>query len=124
MMKTKLIDLMYSCGNLTGCHQIQERSFFYKGYQFPVCARCTGVFVGHLFFFWSLLFKYEIGIYAYSFFCLIMLVDWSLQFTEIKLSTNKRRFITGILGGWGLFGLYYNIIIVVISKVLDMIKKI
>lgn len=25
-----------------GCHRRPERSFFYKGRQFPICARCTG----------------------------------------------------------------------------------
>jgi uncharacterized membrane protein len=26
------------------CHQIPERSFFWGAYQFPVCARCTGLY--------------------------------------------------------------------------------
>lgn len=34
-------------GARLGCHQRPDRSFFYKGYQFPVCARCTGLFVGY-----------------------------------------------------------------------------
>jgi uncharacterized membrane protein len=28
------------------CHQIQERSFFLDGRQLPMCARCTGTFLG------------------------------------------------------------------------------
>jgi uncharacterized membrane protein len=28
------------------CHQIPERSYFIDGYQFAVCARCTGVYGG------------------------------------------------------------------------------
>lgn len=27
------------------CHQIPERSFFWAGQQFPVCARCTGLYL-------------------------------------------------------------------------------
>ncbi|MBS5794738.1 MAG: DUF2085 domain-containing protein [Clostridiales bacterium] len=26
-------------------HQIPERSFFIKGYQMPICARCVGVII-------------------------------------------------------------------------------
>lgn len=25
-----------------------ERSFFIKGYQFPICARCTGILIGYI----------------------------------------------------------------------------
>jgi hypothetical protein len=28
------------------CHQIPERSFFMDGQQLPLCARCTGTFLG------------------------------------------------------------------------------
>ena len=38
----KWVSLM-EYGHKIGCHQMPERSFFYKEYQFPVCARCTGV---------------------------------------------------------------------------------
>ena len=34
---------------ILGCHQIPERSFNYKGYQFPICARCTGILLGEIF---------------------------------------------------------------------------
>lgn len=27
------------------CHQIPERSFFWDGHQWPVCARCTGLYL-------------------------------------------------------------------------------
>ena len=31
-----------------GCHCRSDRSFFYRGKQFPICARCTGELIGIL----------------------------------------------------------------------------
>lgn len=97
-------------GEHTGCHQLPERSFFYKGYQFPVCARCTGVILGYIL---------AIPNYIIFGFCkklsfigsLGMLVDWLLQACKIKSSKNKRRFLTGILGGFGIMSIEINTII-------------
>ena len=35
---------MFSIGGLI-CHQKPERSFFWGAHQFPVCARCTGLYL-------------------------------------------------------------------------------
>lgn len=37
--------LVYVAGSLV-CHQIPERSFHISGIQLPVCARCTGLYLG------------------------------------------------------------------------------
>jgi len=76
-----------------------ERSFFIGGYQFPLCARCTGILAGHV-----------IGIVVsifrnVSFWSLIgtipLIVDGSIQqFTSYE-STNIRRVCTGVLYGYG-----------------------
>jgi uncharacterized membrane protein len=34
---------IFAAGGLI-CHQMPERSFFWDGHQFPVCARCTGLY--------------------------------------------------------------------------------
>lgn len=40
--------LIYLAGSVV-CHQLPERSFFWtNGVQFPVCARCTGLYLGAL----------------------------------------------------------------------------
>ena len=39
-----VLAIIFSVGSLI-CHQIPERSFFWAGQQFPVCARCTGLYV-------------------------------------------------------------------------------
>ena len=39
-----LVAIIFAAGGLI-CHQRPERSFFFDGFQFPVCARCTGLYV-------------------------------------------------------------------------------
>lgn len=87
-------------GKRLGCHQIAERSFFFKGYQFPVCARCTGVIVSS-FIAAIAFFVYKISIYVAIGMSGIMFLDWFIQYLEIRQSTNTRRLITGIIGGYG-----------------------
>jgi uncharacterized membrane protein len=36
--------MVFAIGSLI-CHQRPERSFFWGGHQFPVCARCTGLYL-------------------------------------------------------------------------------
>ena len=87
-------------GEHLGCHQMPERSFFYKGYQFPVCARCTGVILSS--FFAVLVFtKKKISPIICALMSGVMFADWFIQRIGIKPSTNRRRFLTGLIGGFG-----------------------
>lgn len=38
---------LYAAGSVV-CHQLPDRSFFVDGMQLPVCARCTGLYLGGL----------------------------------------------------------------------------
>jgi uncharacterized membrane protein len=40
-------EIVFLAGSLI-CHQRPERSFFWAGHQFPVCARCTGLYLSAL----------------------------------------------------------------------------
>ena len=40
-----LLVFLYAAGSVV-CHQRPERSFFWDGTQLPVCARCTGLYLG------------------------------------------------------------------------------
>jgi len=101
MNKRDFYSFMFRLCGRAGCHQKAGRSFFYKGYQFPLCARCTGVFIGYIiapiiYGFWKLSFSFYLG------FCAIMFLDWYVQRVNIRKSTNIRRLLTGIIGGYGL----------------------
>ena len=108
--KLKIWELGMKIGNFCGCHQKPERSFFIRQYQFPVCARCLGVWLGYVI--GLLTFK----LYTPSFVvCIllmcIMLFDWLLQYNEIIMSNNHRRLITGMMCGYGLIILIIKTII-------------
>lgn len=91
---------LMKAGEHLGCHQMPERSFFYKGYQFPVCARCTGVILSSLLA--VIVFtKKKISAITCMVMSSVMLIDWFIQRLGIKPSTNRRRFITGLIGGFG-----------------------
>lgn len=87
-----------------GCHQRPDRSFFWKGYQFPLCARCTGVVIGYsitlpCYHLW------DANVWFCIIFSAVMFVDWMIQYLQILESTNIRRLITGIMGGYSIFTL-------------------
>ena len=110
-------------GNNSGCHQMPERSFFYHGKQFPVCARCTGATIGQFIAIitnvtWMAglhkskephkipwLFSVWVSLASMG----VMGADWLIQEIGVLKSTNQRRLITGILGGYGVFNMYFII---------------
>lgn len=84
------------------CHRRPERSFFYKGRQFPVCARCTGIFAGYLVGGYVVLAVSGTHPLA-GLLCMAPLaIDGGVQLYTAYESTNLRRFFTGILAGIGL----------------------
>lgn len=102
-------------GSRLGCHQIPERSFHVRGYQFPVCARCTGTFVGEIIC--LLLFGlvgYIVPPVAAMFLAFVMLFDWMAQQLGRYESGNGFRFITGVLGGLGCWSLLLHIALAIV----------
>ena len=104
-------------GARCGCHQRADRSFFLGRWQFPVCARCTGVMIGHFIGF-HLAVKKRVSSWAAVCLCEVMLADWVLQALRIKESTNSRRLVTGIAGGIGTTVLYAMMLKRIFSKIL------
>jgi len=107
-------------GKRIGCHQMPERSFFYKDYQFPVCARCTGVIIGEIITIIILIFGIKLNISTSVFLLGIMGIDWFIQFIKVLQSNNIRRLITGISGGIGLTYIYYYLIIYIIKQIISI----
>ncbi|MCR5212854.1 MAG: DUF2085 domain-containing protein [Eubacterium sp.] len=97
-------------GALTGCHQMESRSFSFKGYQFPVCARCTGLFVGQMSAIGFIIAGIRIPIIGNILLMAVMGIDWLIQKLKIKMSSNIRRLITGIMCGIGVTYLYFYVI--------------
>ncbi len=104
----RLKNFLQWIGDNSGCHQIPERSFFIGSWQFPLCARCTGAFLGQTAALFLLPLRLLISIPCAIIFLGVMGTDWLIQETGIKKSTNPRRLVTGFLGGFGLYSLYIH----------------
>ena len=100
---------LMTLGMWTGCHQMPERSFFFRGKQFPVCARCTGAFLGYITGGVVSLFLFA-PIWLDLLFCGILFADWLVQYICVLSSTNLRRLLTGILCGFGMAQLYIQVL--------------
>ena len=88
------------------CHRIPERSFFIKGHQFPVCARCTGFYTGLIAYLIVNFFyrhPYDVEMLVISIILMVpAAIDGVTQYFGPRESTNNIRFITGFIGGVGL----------------------
>lgn len=88
------------------CHGLPERSFKIKGHQFPVCARCTGIYLGSF----SVIGLVMIFNPVFNPLLLIMgflmiiptFIDGLTQYLNHRESNNNLRFITGLIGGIGM----------------------
>lgn len=98
-----MIDMKYS---KLLCHRLPERSFHYKNHQFPVCARCTGFYVGlAVFLIYNYFFTvtYTLNLLIIAAILLIPVsVDGFTQLFGWRESNNTLRFVTGFIGGIGL----------------------
>jgi len=94
------------------CHQRPERSFFIGGQQLPVCARCTGLYLGAAL---AIPFGISAAIAASSrrnrrillVAALPTLITWTLEFAGIVPFSNVARFVCalplGFVAAWLIF---------------------
>ena len=111
-MKKTVYEWLMAVGHRAGCHQRADRSFYWKGRKFPLCARCTGVLVGYIL---------AVPIYAvcrknmsvYAVCCIPLVIDGLTQLWEWRVSTNRRRFATGALAGYGICSMAITLLLFV-----------
>lgn len=118
-MKPSIHKRLMQIGKSSGCHQMPERSFFYKERQFPVCARCTGVFIGQVTAY-IMFFIYTPPIDICAVGCIIMFIDWFIQFIGWLGSNNIRRLITGIIGGYSTATIFCMLIKYIIEMLINV----
>lgn len=97
-------------GSKLGCHQLPERSFFFRGYQFPVCARCTGLILGYMI--GLLLFPwFNIPIHRVWVVCVPLILDGVTQYIKWRKSNQFLRLVTGILCGFGIIDMEIRLVL-------------
>jgi len=85
------------------CHQRAERSFYFGIRKFPVCARCTGMYLAVPLGYVASVFITVWWLYAIL--ALPLVIDGLVQLMTPYESTNRRRLITGLLFGFATTGL-------------------
>ena len=95
------------------CHRKPDRTFKIRGNYFPICIRCTGIYVGTIFaflFHYFVKMEYNLNIFLISLCLMIpMITDVATQVSKWRDGRNSIRFVTGLIGGVG-----YGIIILML----------
>jgi uncharacterized membrane protein len=88
------------------CHRIPKRTFNIRGYYFPVCARCTGFYIGAFSYFIYVYFVYVQYTALLILLAFLMMIPTGLDgFTQLigsRESNNTLRLLTGLIGGIGI----------------------
>ena len=102
-------------GRAFRCHQLSDRSFHICGVQLPLCARCTGMFLG-LFLVGPVLCSILPVNMLISFYLVsIMVIDGYTQYLGARKSNNFLRLITGIGFGYSIVSVLAHIIMMIIK---------
>jgi len=94
---------------LAFCHRRKDRSLTISGYTFPLCARCTGLWLG---FVMGLLVRVA-GLHMPFVFALVLMlpltVDGLTQLAGYRESNNRLRLLSGVLFGIATNMLFFSI---------------
>jgi len=95
------------------CHRLPERTFKIRDHYFPVCSRCTGIYIGAFSYYTFVYFvyvQYNIAVILAA--VLMVLPTFSDGLTQLfgfRESNNTLRFSTGLIAGIGLGILFKSI---------------
>jgi uncharacterized membrane protein len=81
------------------CHRRCERSFFVRGRQFGVCARCTGLLIGLVLSPLAVPLGAGILVPAAGAAMVLLAIDGGSQLAGWRVSTNRLRLLTGLAAG-------------------------
>lgn len=90
--------------NLVLCHGRSDRCLSVRGYEFPICARCTAIYFGFLA---GLVLEMFFGLPSAEFILIYIIlvlptaIDGSIQLIFERESTNLLRLVTGFPAGVG-----------------------
>ena len=87
------------------CHCRPDRSFYWKGRQLPLCARCTGELLGILAGLAGIFFR-QPPVWLCVLLMIPMVTDGVIQLKTRYESNNIKRVITGFFFGYALFSLF------------------
>ncbi|MDN3706550.1 DUF2085 domain-containing protein [Myroides ceti] len=87
--------------HITFCHRKPERSLFWRGKQFPVCARCTGIHIGYITFPLFMFNFFTLNVWWTLALILPTYIDGITQVFFKRESNNFLRVTTGLMAGIG-----------------------
>lgn len=102
------------------CHRRPDRTLRYRGKYFPVCARCTGIYIGMVFAFslsYFLKLNHDFGLFFISLiFMLPAGIDGVTQLFKWRESRNSIRLVTGLFCGIG-----YGLLLILMGDIIGSI---
>jgi uncharacterized membrane protein len=87
--------------DIVPCHRLKSRSITIKEYTLPLCARCTGILAGYLFFPFLLIAGIYLSLWLGLLLNVPMVLDGWTQKRKYRMSNNILRVTTGIMSGFG-----------------------
>ena len=123
-----LVHIFNYIGHLV-CHQLPERNLWIGGRYLPVCARCTGAYLGFCIGYLLLPMRRKEACGPPNLWITLlmvapMIIDAATQWIDLRTSTNELRLVTGLLFGVALAPLLvYSLSQIPTSRTLPILRN-